>query len=110
MKMFISSADFMTRNLNRRVEVACPVRDSSIRVQIMDILELMLQDNVKARKLRFDGIYEKKDAGGQPVDCQQELINRAMIREVEAVNTPDRHQKGQEEKSESLWQKLRRLF
>lgn len=110
MKMFISSADFMTRNLNRRVEVACPVRDTSIKAQIMDILELMLQDNVKARKLRFDGIYEKKAVSDSAVDCQQELINRAMIREVEAVHTSDRHQKQQEEKSESLWQKLRRLF
>lgn len=80
MKMYISSADFMTRNLNRRVEVACPVKSPEIREKIMGILKLMLEDNTKARNLRYDGIYEKKAAaeGGKAIDCQQELIERAL--------------------------------
>lgn len=79
MRMYISSADFMTRNLNRRVEVACPVLDQGIRKQIMDILELMFRDNVKARNMRYDGLYEKKRIGEEPVDCQRELIRRALM-------------------------------
>lgn len=79
MQMYISSADFMTRNLNRRVEVACPVLDSGVRKQILDILDLMLRDNVKARNLRYDGLYEKKRLDEEPVDCQQELIRQALL-------------------------------
>ena len=79
MNMYLSSADFMTRNLNRRVEVACPVEDAAIRLQILEILELMLRDNIKARNLRYDGLYEKKRINEEPIDCQQELIRRALI-------------------------------
>ena len=79
MQMYISSADFMTRNLNRRVEVACPVLDPGIKKQIMDIMNLMLRDNVKARNLRYDGLYEKKRVDEEPVDCQQELIRQALL-------------------------------
>ena len=113
MKMYISSADYMTRNLNRRVEVACPVRDSRIREQIISILELMLQDNLKARNLRYDGIYEKKAISDSAVDCQQELINRAIIAAVRPVhtqgNSADR-QNGKPEEHKSFWQKLKELF
>ncbi len=80
MSMYISSADFMMRNLNRRVEVACPVKSLKIKKEILEILELMLTDNVKARNLRYDGLYEKKGIveGGERIDSQQELINRAI--------------------------------
>ena len=50
-KLFISSADWMTRNLDRRVEVTCPVYNKSIRKELMDIIEIQWQDNVKARIL-----------------------------------------------------------
>ena len=80
--MYISSADFMTRNLNRRVEVACPINSPQIKKEILEILELMLSDNVKARNLRYDGLYEKKGIGegGERIDSQQELLNRAITR------------------------------
>ena len=96
MVMYISSADFMTRNLNRRVEVACPIKSPKIRKQIMDILDIMLRDNVKARNLRYDGLYEKKGVGegGELIDSQQELINRAMLPET-AYN---RQENGMKEK------------
>lgn len=79
MQMFLSSADFMTRNLNRRVEVACPVYDSVIRGQVMDILQCMLHDNSKARNLRYDGLYEKKGIGQERIDCQKQLIEQALL-------------------------------
>lgn len=79
MRMYISSADFMTRNLNRRVEMACPVKSPEIKKEILGILELMLEDDTKARKLRYDGTYEKKPSKGErPVNCQQELIELAL--------------------------------
>ena len=82
MKMYISSADFMTRNLNRRVEVACPVKSPEIRGEILEIIDIMMKDNVKARNLRYDGLYEKKGVGegGEMTDCQQELIDLALLR------------------------------
>ena len=61
MLMYISSADFMTRNLNRRVEVACPIKDRAVKAQIWEILQLMLSDNVKARTMDCRGIYRKKE-------------------------------------------------
>lgn len=95
MKMFLSSADFMTRNLNRRVEVACPVMDPVIKEQIMDILQLMLRDNTKARNLRYDGLYEKKRVGEEAVDCQQELIRQALSAEpMQAAVTVQKTEEG----------------
>lgn len=115
MQMYISSADFMTRNLNRRVEVACPVKDKRIRKKIMDILELMQKDNVKARRLRYDGIYEKQPVSEPLLDCQQELINRALLDSVASVSgSKETQSKAESEENtkerESIWHRLRRLL
>ena len=56
--MFISSADLMTRNTDKRVEIATPVMDGSIADRIFDMLCVMLADNVKARRLTSSGRYE----------------------------------------------------
>lgn len=103
MQMYISSADFMTRNLNRRIEVACPVLSSKIRKQIMDILEMMLKDNVKARNLRYDGLYEKKRVGSEPFDCQKELIQKALLAGPPNVVIS-------EKKRASLWDRIKNCF
>jgi polyphosphate kinase len=50
-KVFISSADWMVRNIDHRVEAACPILDKSIRQEIIDIINIQLNDNVKARVL-----------------------------------------------------------
>ncbi|HMW26964.1 MAG TPA: polyphosphate kinase 1, partial [Ferruginibacter sp.] len=50
-KVFISSADWMVRNLDHRVEVACPVFEKSIQQELKDMLEIQLKDNIKARIL-----------------------------------------------------------
>ena len=54
-KIYIGSADMMTRNTEKRVEVACPVYDETIRKQLTHMLKIMLADNVKARELKSDG-------------------------------------------------------
>lgn len=58
-KVYIASADFMTRNTTKRVEVAAPVWDKAIKERIMDMFHLMLKDNVKARELGSDGNYSR---------------------------------------------------
>ena len=59
-KVFIASADLMTRNLDRRVEIACPIYDRDVRRQLMWILHTQLEDNVKASSLLPDGSYRRK--------------------------------------------------
>jgi polyphosphate kinase len=49
--VYISSADFMVRNLDHRIEVACPIFDLGLKKELLDILNIQLQDNVKARIL-----------------------------------------------------------
>lgn len=56
-RMYIASADFMTRNTERRVEVACPIYDLSVRRKIHQILDACLKDTLKARQMRSDGSY-----------------------------------------------------
>ncbi len=78
MKLYISSADFMTRNTIRRVEVAAPVTDPHIRERITHIFSIMLKDNVKARVMLPDGTYERKTPDGEPpLDSQAYFIEEA---------------------------------
>jgi polyphosphate kinase len=78
-KVYISSADMMTRNTMRRVEIACPILDTDIRDQILHILNIMVKDNVKARLIGSDGIYRKKEIDGdQSFDSQQYLIEEVI--------------------------------
>jgi polyphosphate kinase len=58
-EVFLSSADWMTRNLTRRVELMCPVFDKNIRSILIHILQLKLRDNVKSRQLQSNGTYTK---------------------------------------------------
>lgn len=76
--MYISSADFMTRNTRRRVEVACPITDAAARRKLHDILDACLSDNVKARQLLPDGSYVNLPRPGEPFDCQERLMAEAI--------------------------------
>ena len=77
-KMYISSADLMTRNTERRVEIACPIDDPAVRTRLHDILYAMQHDTVKARVLQPDGTYFKKPAVQDPI-CAQDLLMQQAI-------------------------------
>lgn len=83
-KYYISSADFMTRNTVKRVEVAAPVYDPAIKARIQGIFDLMLSDNQKARDESAEGVYALVPHGGEPVNSQeilyQEAYDRAALR------------------------------
>ena len=75
--MYISSADLMTRNTDKRVEIATPVLDTRIAERIDGILQTMLSDNVKARKLCADGEYRRVDTLGDALDAQEAFLAQA---------------------------------
>ncbi|MBQ5333152.1 MAG: polyphosphate kinase 1, partial [Oscillospiraceae bacterium] len=78
-RIFISSADFMTRNTIRRVEVAAPVRSPLLRERILHIFDIMMKDNLKARIQLPDGSYERicPAEGETPLSAQQYFIDEA---------------------------------
>ncbi|MDE6149737.1 MAG: polyphosphate kinase 1 [Ruminococcus sp.] len=76
-KVYISSADYMTRNTMRRVEVAAPILDESIRKRIIDYFNTQLSDNVKAREQHSDGTYKWVPTEGLPIDAQKRFFDEA---------------------------------
>lgn len=77
-KIYIGSADMMTRNTEKRVEVACPVYDRQLKKQLTQMLKVMLADNQKARVLQPDGTYKKKEESGNKI-CAQEYFMKEAI-------------------------------
>ena len=77
-KVYIGSADMMTRNTEKRVEVACPVYDEKIRKRLMHDLKVMLSDNVKARQMDSKGVYRKKKQDGALVNAQETFMKEAL--------------------------------
>lgn len=72
--IYISSADLMTRNTDKRVEIATPVLDKEIADKIYGMLEVIFADNVKAKKLLPDGNYQRVETGGEPCNSQEEFL------------------------------------
>ena len=77
-KIYIGSADMMTRNTEKRVEVAAPILDQDIRRQINHYLKVMLSDNVKARVLGSDGKYRRKEQKEPYIDSQNVFMQEAL--------------------------------
>ena len=93
-QLFMASADWMPRNLDKRVEIMFPVEDPEIRSQVLHILEVQLADNVKAHVLQPDGSYEKVDLRGKQKICSQdqfcEEAAAAVRRKLEEQEPRDR--------------------
>ncbi|WP_239255062.1 RNA degradosome polyphosphate kinase [Listeria ilorinensis] len=85
--LYLSSADLMHRNLNRRVELLFPIQDEEIKERIMTEFDQMFADNVKTRILREDGTYHKLDKRGkQQISSQQRFMEAAEKKsETEAI-------------------------
>ncbi len=77
-KVYIASADWMTRNTRRRVEVAAPIYDLEIRTKILDMFDMMLADNVKARVQQPDGSYRRiSNIEGEKINAQEFFYEQA---------------------------------
>ena len=90
-QLFMASADWMPRNLDKRVEIMFPVEDPAIKEQVLHILEVELADNVKAHVLQPDGSYEKVDLRGKmKVNSQDQFCEeaKAAVREKLAEQEP----------------------
>ena len=86
--MYISSADFMTRNMDRRVEVGCPIVDPAIRARIHRLIDVQRADNTKARLMRSDGAYQPVVNRREPVDSQQTLMDDAIRNAIREKPAP----------------------
>ena len=84
-KVYISSADFMTRNIRNRVEVAVPIEDRNCKKYVLDFLDIMFSDDVKSRKLGPDGKYSKVEILNN-INSQEELMKKA-IQDFKQSNT-----------------------
>ena len=82
---YIGSADFMTRNTVKRVEVAAPVYSERLKKRLQDFFDLMLSDNKKARKEDAKGAYSVVECKGQPINSQELLYQEAYAKA--AVNS-----------------------
>lgn len=96
--IYLSSADLMTRNTEKRVEIGFPIEDAKLKKRIIKMVELMLSDNVKAREIDSNGDYNKIAYTGEPISSQDIF----MINQF--------YEKVPEAKKESFIEKLKNLF
>lgn len=76
-KIYIASADFMTRNTLRRVEVAAPVDDEEIKARLLEMFRIMLKDNQQARQENGEGIYRILPTDEEPLNAQEYFYEQA---------------------------------
>lgn len=104
-KLYIASADLMTRNLNRRVEIACPVRAPKLRDMLISILNTELADNVKASSLTADGSYYRKKGGPTRVDSQSWFMEHSYH-----IPDPEETQAAEQQHRPGLAARLKKFF
>ncbi len=98
--VYLSSADLMTRNTEKRVEVAFPIENPLLKKKILSMLNIMFNDNVKARIINDKGDYEKVKRGVDLIDSQ----NYFMHDDFSVIESEEEHEE------ESLYSKLKQLF
>ena len=84
-RFFMGSADWMRRNLDRRVEILFPVEDEQLKKRLMHILTVQLEDNVKAQYLQPDGTYAKRDRRGKAPVCAQEQFALEAVQAAKQI-------------------------
>lgn len=89
-ELYMASADWMPRNLDRRVEIMFPVEDPALKEEVKEILRVTLQDNLKARFLQPNGTYEKMDRRGKTPFCAQDyFVKEAEERALHSEKTTE---------------------
>jgi polyphosphate kinase len=91
-EVFIGSADWMERNLNRRVEAVTPVEDPACTKELKEVLDIFLRDNRQAWDLQSDGSYIKRRSGQDEPEysSQNNLMERTL--KVSIMESPDRYE------------------
>lgn len=77
-KIYISSADLMTRNTLKRIEVAAPILDEELKNRIMEMFLIMLNDNVNARTMNSHGLYLRVPTGEELINCHELYLTRSL--------------------------------
>src|SRR5699024_10735254 len=77
-EIYLSSADMMTRNMLKRVEIMFPIKDVEVQNEIKEIMDIFLKDNVKTRIGQNDGSYKYVETTGKKVNAQEMLLKRAL--------------------------------
>ncbi|MCS7303621.1 MAG: polyphosphate kinase 1 [Thermoguttaceae bacterium] len=91
-EVYLGSADWMTRNLDRRLEILFPVVQPNLRRRLIEILKTFFADNVKAWRLLPDGTYQRVPCQGEPIRAQEVFYKQAVaaVREAEQIQGPFR--------------------
>ena len=90
-EIYCGSADWMPRNLERRVEILFPVEAEELKRQLWEILDYNLKDTVKAHIMQPDGTYEKVDKRGKVLFCAQDIFCENAVKEANALKQEDVH-------------------
>ena len=101
-KVYIASADFMTRNTLRRVEVAAPLYDETVKKKVRKMFATMLRDNVKAREQQPDGSYQKLSMVGPVLNSQEYFYEEAYMEAGDAFHQLLRKQDMDTEKKQTV--------
>lgn len=101
-KVYIASADFMTRNTLRRVEVAAPLYDEAVKNKVRKMFATMLRDNVKAREQQPDGSYQKLSMVGPVLNSQEYFYEEAYMEAGDAFHQLLRKQDMDTEKKQTV--------
>ena len=103
--LFLSSADMMTRNMVKRVEIEFPILDKDIEKKIVDYLDLQLKDTLKARELQPDGEYTRPDRSQVQINSQEQMMKYAENRKKELVKATE-----ESVKKKSWFERILRRF
>lgn len=101
-KVYIASADFMTRNTLRRVEVAAPLYDETVKNKVRKMFATMLRDNVKAREQQPNGSYQKLSMVGPVLNSQEYFYEEAYMEAGDAFHQLLRKQDMDTEKKQTV--------